>query len=79
MAQSNNFGVILLYTSTCLICKKEFGMPFSDFRYKDIKYNHGKQQVCDQCGKAVQEEYQKITDSPEMVDLWDKVLRSRSR
>ncbi|MDD2620222.1 MAG: hypothetical protein PHC92_06100 [Syntrophomonadaceae bacterium] len=68
-----------MYTTICMICKKMFGIPFSDFRYKDIKYNRGKNHVCDKCSKMVQEECQKITGlSPEVIDLWDKVLQSRS-
>lgn len=67
-----------MYTTTCLICKKEFAIPFSDFRYKDIKYKRGKNHVCDNCGKTVQEECQKITGlTPELIDIWDKVLRYR--
>ncbi|MDD2619674.1 MAG: TetR/AcrR family transcriptional regulator, partial [Syntrophomonadaceae bacterium] len=31
-------GAVSLYTTTCLICHKEFGIPFTDYRYKDIKY-----------------------------------------
>jgi len=68
-----------LYTTTCLICKKEFAIPFSDYRYKDIKYNRGKHHICNKCGKMVQDECQKITGlNPDMIDVWDKVLRSRS-
>ncbi len=39
------------YSAECLICKKDFQIPFSDFRYKDIKYNRGAYHVCDDCGK----------------------------
>ncbi|MDD3270259.1 MAG: hypothetical protein PHX14_13155 [Syntrophomonadaceae bacterium] len=68
-----------MYTTICMICKKEFGIPFSDFRYKDIKYNRNKHHVCDSCGKMVQDEAQKITGlTPELIDFWDKVLQSRS-
>lgn len=67
------------YIAICLICKKEFAIPFSDFRYKDIKYNRSLNHVCDDCGKTVQEECQKITGlSPELVDFWERVLRYRS-
>lgn len=65
-----------MYTTTCLICKKEFSIPFSDFRYKDIKYNRGKYHTCNECGKMIQDECQKITGlNPELIDVWDKVLR----
>jgi hypothetical protein len=68
-----------VYTTICLICKKEFGIPFSDFRYKDIKYKRAVHHTCDKCSKMVQEECQKLTGlTPEMIDVWDKVLRSRS-
>lgn len=71
--------VINMYTTICLICKKEFAIPFSDFRYKDIKYNRGKNHVCNDCGKMVQEECQKTTGlNPDLIDLWDKILRTRS-
>lgn len=69
-----------MYTTICMICKKEFGIPFSDFRYKDIKYHRSANHVCDKCGKMVQDECQKITGlTPEAIDFWDKVLSSRSR
>ncbi|MEA4926904.1 MAG: hypothetical protein VB084_16545 [Syntrophomonadaceae bacterium] len=69
-----------MYTSICLVCKKEFDIPFSDFRYKDIKYNRNKHHVCNQCSKMVQEECQKITGlTPEMIDVWDTVLSKYSR
>lgn len=69
-----------MYTTICLVCKKEFAIPFSDFRYKDIKYKRGKHHVCDQCGKMVQEECQKITGlTPEMIDVWDTVLSKYNR
>lgn len=48
-----------MYSTICLICKKEFTIPYSDFRYKDIKYNRGKHHVCDKCSKTVQDEAQK--------------------
>ena len=68
-----------MYTTICLICKKEFAIPFSDFRYKDIKYKRDKYHCCDKCGKMVQEECQKITGlNPDMIDFIDKILRSRS-
>lgn len=64
-----------MYTTTCLICKREFGIPFSDYRYKDIKYKRDVHHVCDDCGKKVQDECQKITGlSPELIDIWDKLL-----
>ncbi|MCX6826897.1 MAG: TetR/AcrR family transcriptional regulator [candidate division Zixibacteria bacterium] len=68
---------VSLYTTDCLICKKEFGIPFSDYRYKDLKYHRDVHHVCDDCGRKVQEECQKITGlTPEMVDIWEKVMRS---
>lgn len=68
-----------MYSTICLICKKEFYIPFSDFRYKDIKYNRGKHHVCNDCSKMVQEECQRITGlNPDMIDFYDKILRSRS-
>lgn len=68
-----------MYTTICLICKKEFAIPFSDFRYKDIKYNRGVH-VCDDCGKMVQEECQKITGlSPELIDLWEKIFPGQKK
>ena len=71
--------VINMYTTICLICKNEFAIPFSDFRYKDIKYSRGIHHVCNKCGKMVQEEYQKITGlNPDLIDFYDKNLRSRS-
>lgn len=64
-----------MYTTICLICKKEFAIPFTDFRYKDIKYNRAVNHCCDKCNQMVQEECQKITGlTPEMIDVWDKVL-----
>jgi AcrR family transcriptional regulator len=64
-----------MYTTTCLICKKEFGIPFSDYRYKDIKYKRDVHHVCNDCGKMVQEECQKITGlTPDMLDFWEKFL-----
>ncbi len=68
------------YSTTCLICKKEFSIPFSDFRYKDIKYNRCEYHVCDDCGKMIQDECQKITGlHPELIDLWEKYERSKKR
>lgn len=62
-----------------MICKKEFEIPFSDFRYKDIKYNRSVHHVCNQCAKMVQDECQKDTGlTPELIDIWDKVLQARS-
>ncbi|MEN6324607.1 MAG: hypothetical protein ABFD18_00130 [Syntrophomonas sp.] len=67
-----------MYTTICLICKKEFGIPFSDFCYKDIKYHRAKYLTCDKCSKMVQDEAQLITGlTPELIDLWDKVLQYR--
>jgi|GEM_PF-332258 len=64
-----------MYTTMCLICKKEFGIPFTDYRYKDIKYKRDVHHVCNDCSKMVQEECQKITGlSPELVDIWEKML-----
>ena len=52
---------------------------FSDFCYKRIKYNRGKNHVFDHCSKIVQEECPKITGlTLEIIDVWDKVLRARS-
>lgn len=66
------------YTTTCLICKKEFSIPFTDFRYKDIKYNRCEYHVCDDCGKMIQEECQKITGlHPELIDIWERYERSK--
>lgn len=68
-----------MYASICLICKKEFAIPFSDYRYKDIKYNRGNYHICYECEKMVQDECQKVTGlTPELIDVWDKVLRARS-
>lgn len=68
-----------MYTTQCLICKKEFVIPFTDFRYKDIKYKRGRHHCCDKCSQMVQEECQKITGlTPEMIDLWDKLLSKYS-
>lgn len=68
------------YSTTCLLCKKEFSIPFSDFRYKDIKYNRCEYHVCDDCGKMVQEECQRITGlHPELIDFWEKYERSKNR
>lgn len=63
------------YTAECLICKKDFRIPFTDFRYKDIKYNRGAYHVCDDCGKQIQKEAQSITGlTPELVDYWEKLF-----
>lgn len=68
-----------MYSTICLICKHEFFIPFTDYRYKDIKYNRGKHHVCNKCGKMVQDEAQKMTGlTPEAIDFYDKVLSSRS-
>ncbi|MEA4926899.1 MAG: TetR/AcrR family transcriptional regulator [Syntrophomonadaceae bacterium] len=73
-----SIGVEKLYTTTCLICKKEFSIPFSDYRYKDIKYKRDVHHVCNDCGRMVQEECQKITGlSPELVDAWEKLLAKK--
>ncbi len=59
--------------------QEEIFHSFSDFRYKHIKYNRGKNHVFDHCSKIVQEECQKITGlTLEIIDVWDKVLRARS-
>lgn len=69
-----------MYKSVCLICKTQFEIPYSDFRYKDIKYHRDAHHTCDKCGKMVQDECQKITGlTPEVIDFWDKVLTARSR
>ncbi|MGE5390837.1 MAG: hypothetical protein ACM3PE_07205 [Deltaproteobacteria bacterium] len=69
-----------MYTTICMICKKEFAIPYSDFRYKDIKYHRSANHACDKCAKMVQDECQKITGlTPEMIDFWDKILSARSR
>ncbi|WP_172674209.1 hypothetical protein [Syntrophomonas palmitatica] len=69
-----------IYTTICSICKKQFGIPFSDFRYKDIKYNRCANHVCDKCSKMVQDECQKVTGlTPEAIDFFDKILSARSR
>lgn len=69
-----------MYTSICMICKREFEIPFSDFRYKDIKYKRSVNHCCDKCGKMVQEECQKVTGlTPEMIDVWDAVLSKYGR
>jgi len=66
-----------MYTTTCLICKKEFAIPFTDYRYKDIKYKRDAHHVCDDCGKLVQKECQIMTGlSPEMLDIWENLMRS---
>lgn len=68
------------YSATCLICKNEFSIPFSDFRYKDIKYNRCEYHVCDDCGKMIQDECQRITGlHPELIDLWEKYERSKRK
>lgn len=69
-----------LYTAICFMCKKEFGVPFNDFRYKDIKYHRCEYHVCDDCAKKVQDECQKMTGlSPELVDIWEKLLGYQSQ
>ncbi|HWP96124.1 MAG TPA: TetR/AcrR family transcriptional regulator [Syntrophomonadaceae bacterium] len=76
----SNKGTESLYTTTCLICHKEFGIPFSDYRYKDIKYNRCVHHVCDDCGKMIQEECQKITGlHPELIDIWEMYERSKTK
>lgn len=63
------------YSAECLICKKDFTVPFTDFRYKDIKYNRCAYHICDDCSKMIQDEAQLVTGlTPEMIDLWAKVL-----
>jgi len=67
-----------LYTTICLICKKEFPIPFTDFRYKDVKYNRDAHHVCNDCSKMVQEECQKITGlTPELIDLWEVIFNKK--
>jgi AcrR family transcriptional regulator len=67
-----------MYTTMCLICKQEFAIPFTDYRYKDIKYNRGVHHVCDECGKMVQEECQKTTGlSAGLVDIWEKIMSQK--
>jgi AcrR family transcriptional regulator len=71
-------GVGSEYTTLCLICKQEFAIPFSDYRYKDIKYNRGAHHVCNDCGKMVQEECQKATGlSAGLVDVWEKIMSQK--
>ncbi|WP_054697019.1 TetR/AcrR family transcriptional regulator [Syntrophomonas palmitatica] len=63
------------YKAECLICKKDFQIPFTDFRYKDIKYNRGAFHVCDDCGKTIQDEAQLITGlTPELIDIWERLF-----
>lgn len=74
----HSLGAEKLYTTTCLICKKEFSIPFTDYRYKDIKYQRDVHHVCNDCGRMVQEECQKITGlSPELVDAWERLLAKK--
>lgn len=69
-----------VYTTICLICKREFAIPFSDYRYKDIKYNRGRSHVCDKCTQMIQREAQQITGlNPDLIDEHERVLRLRSR
>ncbi|MCE5346527.1 MAG: TetR/AcrR family transcriptional regulator [Bacteroidales bacterium] len=71
-------GTEKMYTTTCLICQQKFAIPFSDYRYKDIKYNRGVHHVCNDCGKMVQEECQKITGlTPELIDLWEAIFNKK--
>lgn len=75
-----NEGKLGEYTAECLICKKDFRIPFTDFRYKDIKYNRGAYHVCDDCGKQIQKEAQLITGlTPEMVDIWEKLFSNTKK
>ncbi|MGE5396608.1 MAG: hypothetical protein ACM3MK_03605 [Chitinophagales bacterium] len=68
-----------MYSTICLICKRKFYIPFTDFRYLDIKYNRDKGHLCDECNRLVQDEAQKITGlNPDLIDLHDKILRARS-
>ncbi|WP_276661751.1 TetR/AcrR family transcriptional regulator [Syntrophomonas wolfei] len=77
-SQPADKGALSLYTATCLICHREFGIPFTDYRYKDIKYNRCAYHVCDDCGKKIQEECQKITGlSPESIDFWERLENRR--
>ncbi|MGE5390838.1 MAG: TetR/AcrR family transcriptional regulator [Deltaproteobacteria bacterium] len=68
-------GVLGEYSAECLICKNEFSIPFTDFRYKDIKYNRGAYHVCDDCGKMIEGEAQMLTGlSPELLDVWERLF-----
>lgn len=68
------------YSAECLICKNEFSIPFTDFRYKDIKYNRGAYHVCDNCGKMIEDEAQMLTGlSPELLDIWERLFPGGKR
>jgi len=67
-----------MYTTICLICKKEIAIPFSDFRYKDIKYNRGKPFVCDKCSFTIRDETNMTKDINGDTNNIDKILRARS-
>lgn len=72
-------GVMNMLKTTCLICKKEFAIPYSDFRYKDIKYNRNKNHICNQCSFTIREEAIKISGiNPDELDYFDRILRQRS-
>lgn len=76
--QPSDKEAVSLYTTICLICKQEFAIPFTDYRYKDIKYNRDVHHVCDDCGKMVQKECQMMTGlTPEFIDIWEKVLSKK--
>jgi len=68
------------YSAECLVCKKEFSIPFTDFRYKDIKYNRGAYHVCDDCGKMIQDEAQLMTGlTPELLDIWERLFPGQKK
>jgi hypothetical protein len=67
-----------MYKTICLVCKKEFTIPFSDFRYKDIKYNRGKPHVCDKCCFTIRDDANKVKDINQDTNHIDKILRERS-
>lgn len=68
------------YSAECLVCKKQFHIPFNDFRYKDIKYNRGDYHVCNDCGKMIQDEAQMLTGlTPELIDLWEMLFPGGKR
>ncbi|MGE5398200.1 MAG: hypothetical protein ACM3MK_11795 [Chitinophagales bacterium] len=64
-----------MYLAVCLICKKDFGIPYNDFRYLDIKYKRSIYHTCDDCSHMIQDEAQKVTGlNPYMIDIWDRIL-----
>lgn len=69
----------MMYKTICLICRQEFSIPCTDFRYKDIKYNRKKNHVCNKCSRMIQEEAIKTTGiNPDELDPVDRILRLRS-